>query len=329
MSSSTVSGGVGGEGAWWSAEAVVEADCGCEREEAAADAGAGAVQGAGAVAFERQEVFAGLEDRFDPLSDWREVWAGSWFVAAGGPDDGDRERGGLLLELATGVALVADRGERLVAFDSAQQRQADVAFVGFGGGELERPGCAVECEQAVQTEAPEVAAVAGAVAVVGGVGELAAPRRFDRAGALDRGRVDQQQVVVETGTVASEHANQRFDRVGEPLAPLVVAGPLRQDREQVAEPCPGGCEEPLVGGDPHDRLRNAERDDLRVGHDAVAVGDSFGQEIICGAEHRNQQQVEVGEHRGPLGSTVTTRHRRLRPAASGPYITAEAVELLI
>ena len=31
---------------------------------------------------------------------------------------------------------------------------------------------------------------------------------------------------------------------------------------------------------------------------------AVGQEIVSGTEHRNQQQVEVGEHRGPLGSTA-------------------------
>ena len=30
----------------------------------------------------------------------------------------------------------------------------------------------------------------------------------------------------------------------------------------------------------------------------------LGQEIVGGAEHRSEQQVEVGEHRGPLGSTA-------------------------
>jgi hypothetical protein len=59
MSSSTVSGGVVGECAWWSAESVAEADrCG-EGEEA----GAEAVQGAGAESFERLEV---VKMRFDP-----------------------------------------------------------------------------------------------------------------------------------------------------------------------------------------------------------------------------------------------------------------------
>src|SRR4051812_16493608 len=56
MSSSTGSGGVVGECAWWPAEAVVEADRGGECEEAAAEAGAEAVQGAGAVAFECEQV---------------------------------------------------------------------------------------------------------------------------------------------------------------------------------------------------------------------------------------------------------------------------------
>jgi hypothetical protein len=194
---------------------------------------------------------------------------------------------------------------------------------------LERAWCAIGSEQAVQAKAPEVAAVAGAVAVIGGVGELAAFGRLDRAGTFDRRRVDEQQVVVETGTVAREDLDQCFDGVGEPLAPFVIAGSLRQDREEVTKPLTRDSDEPLVGRDPHDRLGDRESDDLRVGQDPLTVAGSLWQEIVSGAEHRNQQQVEVGEHRGPLRSTVAIRHRRLRPAASGPYATANAVELLI
>src|SRR5215210_1460163 len=98
----------------------------------------------------------------------------------------------------------------------------------------------------------------------------------------------------------------------------------------MCEPLTGDGEEARVGGDTHDRLRNAEGDDLGVGQDPSAVAGSRGQEIVGGAEHADQQQVEVGEHRGPLRSTVTTAHRRLRPAATGPYpAAASAVELLI
>jgi hypothetical protein len=42
-----------------------------------------------------------------------------------------------------------------------------------------------------------------------------------------------------------------------------------------------------------------QSDDLRVGHPATGVLRPLRQEIVSGAEHRNEQQVEVGEHRGP------------------------------
>src|SRR2546428_14096236 len=85
MSSSTVSGDVVAERSCWSSEAVVEADGGCEGEEALADAGAEAVEAAGAGGFEGEQVFAGVEDRFDPLSDRGQAQPGLGFAFAGGP----------------------------------------------------------------------------------------------------------------------------------------------------------------------------------------------------------------------------------------------------
>src|SRR5215510_5254634 len=108
MSSSTGSGCVVGERAWWSAEAVVEGDRGREREEACFDAGAEPVQGSGAVAFEGEQVFAGLEDRFDPLSDRCQVWSFAGLVSASGANDRRVEFGGGVFEFAAGVALVAE-----------------------------------------------------------------------------------------------------------------------------------------------------------------------------------------------------------------------------
>src|SRR5437899_119951 len=174
MSSSTGSGAVVGEGAWWSAEAVVEADRGGECEEACSDAGGEAVEGAGAVSFQGEEAFAGLEDRFDSLSDRGEVGSAFGFVSAAGPHDRRVELGGELLELAAGVAFVAKHVEVSGAVAALKEGEADVALGRLGRGEHERAWRAVEREQAVQPEAPEVAAVAGAVAVVGGVGEPAA-----------------------------------------------------------------------------------------------------------------------------------------------------------
>src|SRR6516165_10477325 len=105
MSSSTRLGGVVGERAWWAAESVVERDRGGEGEEAHADACAEAVQGAGAVAFEGEQVFAGVEDRFDSLPDRGEVEPLTRLVLSARPDDRCVELGGGVFELASGVAL--------------------------------------------------------------------------------------------------------------------------------------------------------------------------------------------------------------------------------
>src|SRR4051794_6010614 len=84
MVDSTRLRGVGGECAAGAAEALVEADAGGEREQAEGDSRAEVVQGSGAVTFEREDVLAGAEDRFDALSDRREVWPAFVLVAAGG-----------------------------------------------------------------------------------------------------------------------------------------------------------------------------------------------------------------------------------------------------
>src|SRR5665647_3100929 len=179
MSSSTGSGDVVDECAWWSAESVVEADGGGEGEEACADAGSEAVEGAGSVAFEGEQVFAGLEDRFDSLSDRREVRPLAGFVFAAGPADRRVELGGAVFEVSAGVAFVADHGQVSLSFDAGEERDVCLALRRLGGGECQRARGAVQREQGVQTEAPEEAAVACAVAVVGGVGALAASGRLD------------------------------------------------------------------------------------------------------------------------------------------------------
>src|SRR5262245_48479887 len=167
MSSSTGSGGVVDECAWWSAEAVVEGDRGGEGEEAGADAGAEAVQGAGAVALEGEEVFASLEDRFDPLPDRCEVEPVWGLVFAARADDGRVELGRGVFEVAAGVVFVAEHVEVPGSWAAFEQGEAGVAFGDLGRGESQGSRGAVEREQAVQAEAPEVAAMTDAVAVIG------------------------------------------------------------------------------------------------------------------------------------------------------------------
>jgi hypothetical protein len=83
----------------------------------------------------------------------------------------------------------------------------------------------------------------------------------------------------------------------------------------VSQPPAGRGEKVSVVADVHQRLRDGEGDDLRVRHATPSVLRSIGQEIVSGAEHRYEQQVEVGEHRGPLGSTALLSTADFDPAA--------------
>ncbi|UUY02282.1 hypothetical protein LRS13_10835 [Svornostia abyssi] len=107
-------------------------------------------------------------------------------------------------------------------------------------------------------------------------------------------------------TIAGEHADQPVDLLAAAGAALPIARLLRQPGEQMPQPPPGCREELAVAGNVHDRLRDRERDDLRIGHAAPGVLPPFRQEIVRRGEHRSEQQVEVGAHRGPLGQTVRT-----------------------
>src|SRR5579884_1939287 len=242
MVDSTRLGDVVDECAAGSAELVVEADAGGEAEEALEDALAQAGEGAGAVAFQGEQVFAGPEDRFDSLPDRCEVRASTGFVFAAGADDRGVELVDSLSELAAGVALVAEERFAAVALTELEQFETDLALIALGRGELERARRAVGCEQCVQPETPEEAGMRGAVSVVGGLGERGTLHRLTASAALDRGRVDQEQIVPVAGALAGEHAEQPLDRVRQ-TAPALEVGRLGRDhREQVAQPLAGHLE---------------------------------------------------------------------------------------
>src|SRR5215212_1666763 len=242
MSSATRLCRVGGEVAGREVELVVE-HYGCgERGEAGAQADAEVGEGPGAVALEREDVLAGLEDRFDPLADRGQVRSASLLVLAAGAHDRRLQLGEFGLEVLAAEVLVADQDQRLtgLTFAAGDHLQADELLVELRGGERQRPWGAVGGEQGVQAEPEEVAAVAGAVAVVGGVGERvgeaglpAALDGFARAGALNRGGVDQQQIVKEAGTLAREMCDQRLDLAREPDAALVQRVARWDRREQM------------------------------------------------------------------------------------------------
>jgi hypothetical protein len=74
---------------------------------------------------------------------------------------------------------------------------------------------------------------------------------------------------------------------------------LGQPREQVRQPVGGHRQELLIGAAIEHRLGEAQRDDLRVGDPSPGVGGPDRQEIVDRAVNSDQQQIEVGVHRGP------------------------------
>src|SRR6266542_2127524 len=182
---------------------VVVPDGGGEGEEALKDAGDDAVVGASAVSFEIELAFQGVVDGLDELAQrFEEPGAGPGFLAFAG---GAQERGSLVnqerLEFGAGVTLVGQddltgaRAEQGVV--DLEEVAGDLTLVDLRVGEGERDGQTGGGADQMQAQPPEVAGVAGAVAVAGVAGQVRAFRGRPGPAALDRGGVDHPDVVEE------------------------------------------------------------------------------------------------------------------------------------
>jgi hypothetical protein len=252
----------------------------------------------------------------------------SGLVFAAGPDDRGVEFADSFGERAAGVALVAEHCFAAAALAAGEQFESELSLVALGRGQRERSRGAVWSEDRVEPEAPEVAGVRRAVAVVGSISELGTLDGLAAAGALDRGRVDQQQLIVVAGALARKHAHQPLDRVRELTAALEVTRLRGQPRKQMPKALAGALEEAPVAGDPHDRLGDTERDDLRVCDDPAGVPWRFRQEIVRRAVNGDAESVEVGVHRGLLvDGAFSTADFGL--SATNPSNTVTAVESTI
>ena len=276
---------------------VVEADAGGEAEEAHEHPLTQTRHGARPVTFQGEQVLAGPEDRFDALADGRQVRAASGFVLARRPRHGDAEISSPGGELTPGVALVAD--EHLTAAGRArQQLERDLTLVAAGMRQRECSGRAVRRAERVQAHSPEPARVRRAVAVAGDLDERRTLRGLAAAPALDRGRVDEQQLIAAARTLRGEVGQEPLDRVRQAPATLVVAGLGGQNREEMAEALARHREEPAVAADAHDRLGHAEGDHFGVAEPPAGVASRFWQEIVGCAINDRAESVEVGVHRG-------------------------------
>ena len=121
---------------------MVERDGGRERGEPGGKSDAEVVEGARAVALEGEDVLAGLEDRFDPLADRREVWDASSLVFAAWSHDRRFQRGQFGLEVLAAEVLVADQNQRLsgCSFAAGDHLYADELLVDLRGGERQCSG---------------------------------------------------------------------------------------------------------------------------------------------------------------------------------------------
>src|SRR5512144_775607 len=156
MSSATALRRIAGDRAAGAAELVVERDGGGERGEAAGEPDTQVVECACAVAFEREDVLAGVEDRLDALAQRRQVRAAVALVLAARAHDRRVELGELGFEVLAAEVLVADQDQHLaaLAFAARDQLQADELLVDLRGGQRERPGGAVGRKTARAAESP-------------------------------------------------------------------------------------------------------------------------------------------------------------------------------
>ena len=185
---------------------------GGEGQQSLRDAGHQAGHRVRAVLFERELALEGVKDRFDPLTDGAEAAeAGLFAFAVGAQEDRAKLAPSALRTRRRRSPCRRSRCTRQV--DAGEHLGGDVALRGVGGGELERDRHAVAGAQQVQPEAPEVAAMAGAVAIGGVAGEL---RAFDRLARLPHG------TGVESSSLMLSHHDGEVNAIA--LSSLTICG---------------------------------------------------------------------------------------------------------
>ncbi|GHD07657.1 hypothetical protein GCM10010313_27080 [Streptomyces violarus] len=127
---------------------------------------------------------------------------------AGRPKQPDVLAGQLVLEAPAEVVLVADQrlsrpGGGQARFGGEQVQQG-LALVGLGPGQGESDGQAPEGAHQVQAQAPEEAAAAGAVPVLGPSGQVGAFHGLEGASALYRRGIHDPHVVAPHGGVGGQ-----------------------------------------------------------------------------------------------------------------------------
>src|SRR5579863_633019 len=250
------------------AKMAVVPDRSGEGEQALKDTGDDASPGAAAMALQVELALQGVVHRLDDLAErLQESRTGARGFT--GHLRADERRVVLAqerLELGAPIPLVGhdDLARALseqtrLALEQVTQHLALVVFrVGEGEGHRQTLRRADEME----TETPEVAAVAGAVAVADEIGALGG---LTRPSALDRRRVDEPGVVEPALGLDRKEPDDGAQLEPSASEPLVVAGLAGHVGEQMAQVRRRVAEKPGLGAEAEQRLDDAEREQFGVG----------------------------------------------------------------
>jgi hypothetical protein len=309
-------------------QSVVEADAGGQTEKALQYALFETSQGTSSVAFQSEDVLAGVEDGFDALPKRSNMWTFPGLVFSLGPDHDSLQVFGGRSELSARISLVAEQDLPARSPAAVEELKSNISFIAFGRGDLKGPGSAVGGEDSVQTHSPEIAGVAGAIAVVTDVGKGGTQSRLPASSTFNRGGVDEQKVVRETGALLSKDDQEPAEIGGETASALEVAGLSGNTREQVGKRLARPAKETPVRGLAHDGLGDCQGNNLSVGDAPAGITPSFWQKIIGCAINKGAEGVEVGVHRGLRADGVfDTVDFGL--SASNPFCTVIFVESII
>jgi hypothetical protein len=180
-------------------------------DDALADAGEYAVGGAPAMAFQAELAFEAVDDGLDPLAHAAEVAEPGLFVAAVRTQQGRAHRGDDGFEVDAGEAFVGDQDLAWCQRLAVEHGRGDLAFGLVGRGQREVDRQSVGGGEQVQPETPEVAGMAGAVAIRGVPGEIGAFDGLTRRRARHRCRVEQADPVTDRRGRRDEFAQHLAD----------------------------------------------------------------------------------------------------------------------
>src|SRR6266508_536118 len=184
----------------------------------------------------------------------------------------------------SGSPLRAGRSSRTpCSVSAASNAPPDLPFVGLGAGKREADRQAVQRADQVQAQPPEVAAVAGAVAVFGPSGQLGAVGGLGRPAALHGGGVAYPHVIGPPGRVAGQHADGPLEQAGGCPQALVVAGLAGQVGKQVAQVPPGVAQPVRLGG----KHQQGSDGDGQCGGERVQVGVHRASRLDVGFQRRS------------------------------------------